>query len=501
MWNRQFKIIIKKILSCCLTIICLVSCEKDVFTGLVESPMPTYGKIFVSSNPGGYKIFIDNKNMGIVSPDTVLYLTEGQHKLNLRHDLFWDTTMTVEVSKSEVKTISIDMLKNPRFFATLTLSSVPSAAKIFLNDQLINNVVTPTIIRNVYPGKYELKLSKKDCRDDSLTIAIQGGEHADILRILEDTSRTVSYRTNNSKITTNQINKIVVDKFNNKWIGTVDHGLIKFDGKNWTSYEDAGVIDGKRIQDLLIDKSGKLWIASIQGLFVYDGISWRSYTSNLPSDNVNALAEDPIGNIWIATLNALVKYNGTTFEVFNYYNSQRMPLVNLSSLASSKNGDIWVGTSGSGLIKFDGTTWTNYLTNGMLTYDGGHLDPPKVSDIIKDIIVDKNGNLYSFHVADPPSESRSALIKFDGYGWKELRLNLLFALDVESFYLDNDNNIWMALNGGLVKYNETQLLKFYDFNTYGYFSSWCKSFVLDLNGDGWLGTIGGGIAKLKKGTF
>ena len=109
------------------------------------------------------------------------------------------------------------MLKNLRFFATLTLSSVPSAAKIFLNDQLINNVVTPTIIRNVYPGKYELKLSKKDCRDDSLTIAIQGGEHADILRILEDTSRTVSYRTNNSKITTNQINKIVVDKFNNKW--------------------------------------------------------------------------------------------------------------------------------------------------------------------------------------------------------------------------------------------------------------------------------------------
>ena len=28
---------------------------------------------------------------------------------------------------------------------------------------------------------------------------------------------------------------------------------MKFDGKNWTSYEDAGVIDGKRIQDLLID--------------------------------------------------------------------------------------------------------------------------------------------------------------------------------------------------------------------------------------------------------
>ena len=393
------------------------------------------------------------------------------------------------------------MMKNPRFFSTLTLFTIPSAAKIYLNDQLINNVVTPTTIRNVYPGAYELKLLKKDCRDDSTNIFVKGGEYVEILRILEDTSRTVSYRTNNSKISSNSVNKVVVDKFNNKWIGTIDHGLMKFDGKNWTSYENAGVIEGERIQDLLIDKSGKLWIASISGLFVYDGISWKSYTSNLPYENVIALDEDPTGNIWIATLNALVKYNGTTFEVFNYYNSQRMPLVNLSSVVSSKNGDIWVGTSGSGIIKFDGTTWTNYLTSGMLNNTGGHLTPEKISNIIKDIVVDKNGNLYSFHVKDPPAGARSALLQYDGFGWTEIKLNLLFELEVESFYLDNDNNIWMALNGGLIKYNPLQPLKFYDSGIYGYFAKWCKSFTIDLNGDGWLATIGAGIAKLKKGTF
>ncbi|MFA5804167.1 MAG: hypothetical protein WC879_05955 [Melioribacteraceae bacterium] len=52
------------------------------------------------------------------------------------------------------------------------------------------------------------------------------------------------------------------------------------------------------------------------------------------------------------------------------------------------------------------------------------------------------------------------------------------------------SNIWMALNGGLVKYNETQLLKFYDSDSNGFFSKLCTSFSLDLNGDGWLATKG-----------
>ena len=489
----------KKITIYLSILICIVSCEKDVFTGLVESSIPTYSKIFISSNPGGYKIFIDDKNTGVVSPDTVLYLTEGQHKLNLRHDFYWDTTLTITVDKSVIKIISVDMLKNPQFFANLTLSSIPSSAKIYLNDRLVNNVITPSTIKNVFPGNYEIKFSKKDCRDDSTNIIVKGGEHLEIQRLLEDTSRTVSYRTNNSKISSNQVNKVVVDKYNNKWIGTIDHGLMKFDGKNWTSYENAGVIDGSRVQDLLIDKNGKLWIASIKGLFTFDGFVWVNMTNNLPSNNVIALDEDFNGNIWIATVNALVKYNGSSFQVFNSGNTD-VQFLNLSSVACSNNGDIWVGTSGSGILRYHGDRWINYTTVAMSIFANEN-QVLNISNIIKDLIADKNGNLYSFHIYDQALEVRSALIRFDGTQWEELRLNLLFALDVESFYLDTGNNIWMALNGGLVKYNPTQQLKFYDSDSYGYFSKQCTSFIIDQNGDGWLTTLGGGIAKLKKGIF
>ena len=478
----------KKIIYIALITIVFVSCEKEVFTGVVENTITEYGKLFVSSNPNGYKIFIDNKNMAAVTPDTVLWLSEGTHKLTLMHDIFTDTSMTVDIKKLTVQTLLIDMLKNPRFYSKIYCTSVPTGAKIFLNDQP-TNYVTPVTISNLYPGSYKIKFVKDQCRADSSTIQMKGGESSAIQKVLEDTSRTVSYRMNNSKISSNVLSKVVVDPFNNKWIGSIDHGLMKFDGKNWTSYENAGVITGTFVQDLLVDKKGRLWVGTSRSLTVFDGISWQSFTDKLPYSNVIALEEDINGNIWIETPYALVKYNGSNFQVYNL----NVPFT-LSSVTSSKNGDIWVGTNGSGILRYDGNSWTNYLTQNMELAGN-------ISNIIKDLIVNKNGMLYSYHAVDPSLKLVSALLLFDGENWTELKLNLLFAYDVASFYLDNDNNIWMALNVGLEKYNPSQPPKFYDSDTYGYFSKQCSSFTIDLNGDGWLTTMGGGIAKLKKGTF
>jgi len=485
---------IKKILSSLLIIISIISCEKDVFTGLVDSPVPNYGKIFISSNPNGYKIFIDNKNMGVVSPDTVLYLTEGQHKLNLKHDFYTDTTMTISVSKSEIKIISIDMLKNPRFFATLTLSSIPSAAKIYFNDKLINNVVTPTVIRNIYPGSYEIKLTKINCRDDSTNLIIKGGQSTDIQRILEDTSRTVSYRTNNSKILSNVLSKVAVDKFNNKWIGSIDRGLMKFDGKNWTSYDNTGVIEGLRIQDILVDKNGIVWVATVMGLFNFNGITWKNLTSNLPSNNVTALEEDYFGNIWIGTLEGLVKYDNNSFQIFTIANTD-VPLKFISSISASGNGDVWIGTSVYGFIKYDSGKWTLFNTSQRDPLSG-------MSNQIVDLIADRNGTVWAFHESLPTEGKAGGLTEFNGIVWTFKQLPLLFPLAVKSFYLDDKNNIWMAISGGLIRYNDAaSSIKVYDSDTYGFFSTQSSSFCIDLNGDGWLTTSGGGITKIKKQVF
>jgi ligand-binding sensor domain-containing protein len=323
---------------------------------------------------------------------------------------------------------------------------------------------------------------------------VKGGQYTEIYRILEDTSRTVSYRMNNSKISSNLLSKVVVDKNNNKWIGSIDHGLIKFDGKNWISYENSGVITGTRVQDLLVDKSGKLWVATSRSLAVFDGINWLSYTDRLPSNNVLALEEDVNGNIWIATFDGLVKYVNGTFQTFTRTNTE-VPLINLSSVSSSKTGEIWAGSSLTGIFRYDGTRWTQYTASKM------DLDKSNISDIVKDMIVDSKGNLWSYQQESPSLGVVSALLKYNGTQWFSISLPILFPLELNSFYLDPQGNLWMSVNGGLLKYNDSSPLKVFDSDTNGFFAKQCTSFVIDLNGDGWLTTNGGGIAKLKKGTF
>ncbi len=469
-----------------------VSCDKEVFTGLVESGVPDYGKIFVSTNPKGYKLFIDDKYMGVISPDTIKLLTAGIHKLTLKHDVFSDSSQSLVVQKNSVNNLAIDMMKSSRFFAKVICSTNPQGAKIYLNDRP-TGLTTPATVTNVYPGEFEIKFIKNLFRDDSLTMKLKGGQYTEVYRILEDTSRTVSYRMNNSGITSNMVRKVIADKNNNKWIGTLDRGLVKFDGKRWTSYENISALTSKNITELMVDRSGKLWVGTGNGLAVFDGASWINYNDKLPSQFVTAIEEDILGNIWIGTLGGLVKCSNNIFQTFTPSNSD-VNITNISAVSSNKKGEIWIGTNLYGIFKYDGKNWTQYSAKLM------DLPRTNVSDIVKDLIVDKNENLWSYNAADPALQVASALLKFDGSKWYDWSLPILFYLDVNSFYSDADGNIWMSVNGGLIKYNGTTPYV-YDPDTKGFFSKQITSFCIDSNGDGWLSTLGGGVARMKKGTY
>ena len=73
-----------------------------------------------------------------------------------------------------------------------------------------------------------------------------------------------------------------VDKNNNKWITTGNNGLLKFDNATFTVYNTINsAIPSNRINDIFIDNSGLLWLATDNGFCSFDGISgWVNYNSN-----------------------------------------------------------------------------------------------------------------------------------------------------------------------------------------------------------------------------
>lgn len=471
----------------------LVSCEKQVYEGSVEPLEIESGKIFIFSNPPGFKIFVDNKYMGVVTPDTVKWLKSGTHKITLKNEWYlYDTTFNVNVSYNAVAAVNLDLVNNPNYFGTISVSSQPSSAEIFINGAS-TGFVTPKTIYHLTPGFYQIKYKRSQCREDSVQIKIRGGEFMEVYKVLEDTSRTVCYRTHNSGITSNNLTKVIVDKNNNKWIGTFNRGLLKFDGRNWIPHNDNGRLGDAQITDLLMDRNNRLWISTTTGLTLFDGVNYQNLTSNLPSNTVNVLEEDKNGNIWIGTYKGLAKYSNGSFQIFNISNS---PLLddNITSIAALADGSVAIGTSIAGIYFYNGIKWTEYNIKSIF-YDD------MLSNFTIDIIQDLNGTIWAFVQGVPSENTRSSMLKFqDGY-WEKFSLPIQFQVSIVSFNLDLSNTLWVSSTTGLVKYIPSQIARMFNTPEYNFYVKHTTSSSMDKNGDIWIATMGGGIIKFKKNNY
>jgi sugar lactone lactonase YvrE len=99
---------------------------------------------------------------------------------------------------------------------------------------------------------------------------------------------------------------LAVDSKGRVWVGTLNHGVSVWNGKEWKNY---GVLDGplgERVFDIAVcPTDGDVWLATNAGLTRYSmkGNSWSYVTcaDGLPSDQIQAIAFDKSGNIVLGT--------------------------------------------------------------------------------------------------------------------------------------------------------------------------------------------------------
>jgi len=124
----------------------------------------------------------------------------------------------------------------------------------------------------------------------------------------------VTFNTTNSGLSYNDVTDIDVDSMGNKWISMFGGGLNRFNTVDsiWTPYLGQGFINC-----LVIDEARNIkWIGSPGGglyKFYNDSIltNYRPENSPMPSYTVNDLSLDSSGNLWIATNGGLAVFNET----------------------------------------------------------------------------------------------------------------------------------------------------------------------------------------------
>ncbi|MBD3240108.1 MAG: PorV/PorQ family protein [Chitinivibrionales bacterium] len=114
---------------------------------------------------------------------------------------------------------------------------------------------------------------------------------------------------------------------------------------------------------LVIDESNQVWVGTEQGLWRYDGSSWKTFTvlEGLPSNNITAIAVGGYGSVAVGTDRGLVVYAQGLWKTY-----EGLPDSLISALTYGENERLYVGTR-NGLAQRKDSAWVVYDTaDGLL---------------------------------------------------------------------------------------------------------------------------------------
>jgi len=253
---------------------------------------------------------------------------------------------------------------------------------------------------------------------------------------------------------------------------------------------------------MLQDSRGYIWFGTMYGLVKYDGKNYTTYRNNpmdstsISFDDIITLFEDSRGNIWVGTWGGgLNKFNPNTekFTRFLYEKSSDKGLCDniVWAINEDDSGDIWIGTQRGGIDKYDVKTkkFIHYWNNG-----GANNSLP--SNTVTEIYKDKQGIMWIGTLAGlakylPGSDSFEVFknsIKPD----KSKEAN-----KIHYIFGENENKLWIGTASGLFVFNKlTNKFSLFSSNkknllNHYYISSICKGNSNDV----WVGT-GDGLVRV-----
>lgn len=252
-------------------------------------------------------------------------------------------------------------------------------------------------------------------------------------------------------LSNNKVNCILRDKRGFIWIGTND-GLNRYDGNNFVVFRHEpgkpSTISGNIIKDMVEDKEGRLWIATEDGgLTRYDyrlppSQIFKQYkhlpndSTSIPVNVLNTLVADSMGYIWLGTSGyRVLRFDPRTERFIQPVKTGTRTILDLTM---DKTGTLWAGKQGGGLLKINPRDCSYYLDP---RYDNVYADLPHM--VVTALYADKENNMWygswdKVLYKQSPGEEKPEV-------FQKNKSDFSFANDqIECFTEDDQGRLWMG---------------------------------------------------------
>jgi len=215
------------------------------------------------------------------------------------------------------------------------------------------------------------------------------------------------------------LNDLELDSTGRLWIATVGSGLTVWDGTYWSQIQarDDGLASNATTA-LQVDSQGRLWIGTANGVTRWDGMRWLTTTTadGLPADRASALAIAQDQTVWAATEEGIAYLEGDRWKSVSL--PKEAVGLTVNSLASDATGDLWVAFSRDGQVQGPAPV-------GRLSWAG--------------------------LAGGPNGGSSGGLAFWTGSRWQMADLSSLAGdLDITALDLDPDGLVWAASEQGAI---------------------------------------------------
>ncbi|MGB3076455.1 MAG: two-component regulator propeller domain-containing protein [Chitinophagales bacterium] len=282
------------------------------------------------------------------------------------------------------------------------------------------------------------------------------------------------------------IRSIFQDSKGDLWFGTIAEGVVRYDVKTLTYFSNSDGFKSNSVFAINEDKSGNLWFGTDQGVYKYDGKTFRNYNQKDGLNHIEtsrkSILVDKSGTIWVGTHGGIFRYDPSADSIGEQCFSL-FPLlasINVAGIMEDKNGNIWFASSDKGVFRYDGKTIVNFnekeglgenyaggiaqdqignmwftMKNGICKFDGKHFTEYTPKDGLGGtdfwgIIIDQSGIVWV--------TARGSTTRFDPSISNSKAFTVFTEKDginccVQSMYQDKSGNIWWGASSGLFRFD------------------------------------------------